>query len=195
MTKRILQIAVAMTLLTTSGCVAVKNKRAPQSWPKPISATGIKQFEGLYNNRSVDRTTGKPGERTYQLFDFLRGRSHSHGNRGVYVEVSSSFDDTVLHVRLLDEQHLEIDSASLQHDSDFELTRGFLTLHGPYSGTRAGSGNIAVGVEDESSRLYVSSTCDLLGRQSDRSAGLLFYFVPFISAGRHWMLWPKLSAK
>ena len=181
--------------LAASGCVGVKHERAPQSWPKPISAYDVKQFDGVFSNRSVDPKTGQPGDRSAQLFDFLTGRGHSLGMLGSEVEIHSASDGSLLHVRLLDEQELEIASADLQRGTDFELLRGFLILHGPFSGTRAASTSLGTGIGHQSSQLYVSSTSDLLGLQSDSGVGLLFYFVPFVGDSKDCMLWPKILSK
>ena len=109
------------------------------------------------------------------------------------MEIRSSPDETILHVRLFDQEQLEIDSAELKRGVDFDLEAGFMSLHGPYSGLRSGAGNIAVGSEHQSSHLYVSSTGALLGSQRDSAAGLLFYAVPYAGTTKVWMLWPKLS--
>ena len=181
--------------LAASGCVGVKHERAPQSWPKPISASEVKQFDGIFSNRSIDPKTGQPGDQSAQLFDFLTGRGHSLGKLGWEVEIRSTSDGSLLHVRLLDEQELEIASADLQRGADFELSRGFLSLHGPSSGTHATSTNLGTGIRHQSFQLYISSTSDLLGRQSDSAAGLLFYFVPVATDTKDCMLWPKIVSK
>ena len=182
-------------ILAASGCVGVKHAHAPQSWPKPISANDLKQFDGAFGNRSVDPNTGRPGDQSAQLFDFLTGRGHSLGMLGSKVEIHSASDGSLLHIRLLDEQELEIASADLQRGADFELSKGFLSLHGPFSGTRSASTSLGTGIGHQSSQLYVSSTSDLLGLQSDSSVGLLFYFVPVATDTKYCMLWPKIVSK
>jgi len=188
-------LGVAVVLFATSGCVAVRHERRAESWPEPTTAADVEQFEGMFSNRSVDRATGQPGDRSVQLFDFLTGQGHSHGRRGVAVEIRRAAEEAVLHVRLLDEKGLEIDSASLRRSRDFELTEGSLSLFGPFSGTHSRSGNLGGGVERQSSRLYVSSSEGLLGRRSESGAGFLFYFVPYLGGSRSWMLWPKLASQ
>ncbi len=155
----------------------------------------MKQFDGVFSNRSVDPRTGQPSDQSEELFDFLTGRGHSHGERGTQVAVRSSPDGSAMHVSLLDQRLVEIDSANLQRGADFDLLGGFLSLHGPFSGLHAGSGNIGAGIENHSARLFVSATDDLLGRWSGSEAGLLFYFFPFVSITKGWMLWPKLSER
>lgn len=188
-------LGVATALFTASGCVAVRHERRAESWPEPTTAADLKQFEGMFSNRSVDRATGKPGDRSAQLFDFLTGQGHSHGRRGVAVEIRHGAEEAVLHVRLLDEKGMEIDSASLRRSTDFELTEGSLRLFGPFSGTHSRSGNLGAGVERQSSRLYVSSSDGFLGQSSESGAGLLFYFVPYVGGSKTWMFWPKLPSQ
>lgn len=118
-----------------------------------------------------------------------------HGERGTQVEIRSAPDESVLHLRLLDEQKVEIDSADLKSTVDFELSRGVLSLHGPFAGTRARSTNLGTGIEHQSSQLYLSSTSDLFGRKSDSGAALLFYVVPVIGSSKDCMLWLKLPSK
>ena len=182
-------------MLTTSGCVAIRHERPAGSWPEPTFATELKQFEGVFGNRSVDRATGQPGERSAQLFDFLTGQGHSHGRWGVVVEIRYAVEGGTLHVRLLDEKGVEIDSASLRPGTDFEMEKGFLSLFGPFSGTHSRSGNLGAGLGRQSSRLYVSSSDGLLGQRFESGAGILFYFVPYVGGSKSWMLWPKLASQ
>ena len=191
MRNTILLTTAVVMFMATSGCVIVNRQHAPQSWPTPISASDLKQFDGIFRNRSIDLKTGKPDDQSLQLFDFLTGRGHSHGRLGTEVEIRSTSDGSLLHVRLLDEREWEIDSADLHRRADFELSNGFLNLHGSFSGTRAESTNLGTGIGHHSSQLYVSSTSDLLGRRSDSGAALLFYFVPLVSNSKDCMLWPK----
>lgn len=182
-------------VLATFGCVGVRRERRAGSWPEPTSAMDVKQFDGAFSNRSVDRASGHPTDQTPQLFDFLTGRGHVHGKRGVAVQIRFSSEDGVLHLRLLDEQDVEIDSASLQRGSDFDFSGGFLNLYGPFSGAHARSTNLGAGMERQSSRLYLASSDSLLGQRSECGAGLLFYFVPYAGTSKSWMLWPKLASQ
>ena len=184
-----------MICLATSGCVFFKRERAPRSWPQPISAAQVEQFDGVFSNLGIDRTTGQPSARAGELFDFLTGQGHYHLKRGTRVEIRSSPDQKVMHIRQLDEQQLEIDSASLQRGTDFEFSKGFLKVYGPFSGLRADSGNLGTGVEHQSFRFYLSSTGDLLGKNAHSSSGLLFYFVPIMISGNDWRLWPKIPSE
>ncbi len=184
-----------VALLATTGCIVIGNKSAAKSWPEPTSVSYLKSFDGLFHNRSVDRTTGKPGERGSQLFDFLTGRSHWRTRLGTAVEVRSLEDGASLSIRLLDEKGVEMDSVTLRRDVNFKLEDGSLRLLGPSSGTRPVSGNLGTGMQHESARLYVSSQNGFLGRRSESGAGFMFYFVPFVSSTRDWMFWPKLSTQ
>jgi len=195
MTKRIQVLAVTIIVLATSGCVAVRRERRAESWPEPTSAADVMQFDGTFSNRSVNRATGHPSDRTAQLFDFLTGQGHSHGERGVQVQIRFSREDGVLQVRLLDEHGVVIDSARLQPGSNFEFFGRFLSLYGPFSGTHARSTNMGAGMERQTSRIYLASGEGLFGQQSECGAGLLFYFVPFVGSSKSWMLWPKLAAQ
>ena len=186
---------MTVALLVSSGCIAVRRQPPAELWHEPQAASDTKQFEGVFSNRSIDRSTGKPGERTAQLFDFLTGQGHSHGKRGVTVEMRCADNGVILVVRLLDDKGLEIDSASLRRGTEFEFEDGSLRLFGPFSGTHSRSGNLGAGVERQSSHLYVSSSDGFLGRSSESGAGLLFYFVPYVGGSKTWMFWPKLASQ
>ena len=189
-TNRIVPVIISAALiLLSTGCVGFKFKRRPATWPGPISASNLKQFEGVFSN-SAPRVTR---ERSDDLYSFLIGQGHSHGKRGTQVEIRSSADQKTLHVRLLDEQRLEVASVSLQRGVNFDFSRGFLNLHGPFTGGDAKAGNIAAYVGYESAGLYLTTTHDLLGRRSGRGAGLLFYFIPFLGGSRYWVLWPQAT--
>ncbi len=183
-----------VALLATTGCIVMGNKSAAKSWPEPTSAPDLKSFGGMFHNRSVDRTTGKPGEGS-QLFDFFTGRSHWRVRQGTGVEVRSSEDGASLFIRLLDEKGAEMDSVTLRRDADFKFEDGSLRLFGPFSGTHPVSGNLGTGVQHESARLHVSSQDGFLGQRSESGVGFMFYFVPFASSSRRWMFWPKLATQ
>jgi hypothetical protein len=182
-------IWVALALVAASGCIATHNEDRPASWPEPGKAADVKEFEGVFSNRSVDRATGQPGNDTAQLFDFLTGQGHSHGERGVNVEIRSDTNQAVLRLRLLDNHGVEIDSADLHVGTDCQLINGFLELLGPFSGTHSHAGNLGSHIENQSFRLYLSSE-RLLGRQSEHATGLLFYLFPYAGGGKVWMFWP-----
>lgn len=188
-------LGVALALFASSGCVMVSRESRVESWPEPTTAADLKQFEGMFSNRSVNRATGLPGDRSEQLYDFLTGQGHAHGRRGVAVEISHLAEETGLHVRLLDEKGLEIDSARLRGSADFQLTEGSLSLFGQFTGTHSRAGNLGAGVERKSSRLYVSSSDGLLGQHSETGAGFLFYFIPYVGGSKSWLLWPKLPSQ
>jgi hypothetical protein len=195
MSIRTLLTAAAMMFLVACGCVRVSHQPTPRSWPKPTPATNTMAFDGVFSNQSIDPKTGQPSDESTQLFDFLTGRDHMHGKDGKQVGIRSSLDESVLHVRLLDERELEIDSADLQRSSDFDLSKGFLHLRGPFSGTHGESSNLGTDISGESSQLYVSSAGDLLGRKSESEVGLLFYFVPVATSEKNCMMWPKIVSK
>lgn len=184
-----------VALLATTGCIVIGNKSAAKSWPEPASAPDLKSFDGMFHNRSVDRTTGKPSEQGSQLFDFLTGRSHWRVRQGARVEVRSSEDGASLFIRLLDEKGAEMDSATLRRNVDFKFEDGSLRLLGPFSGTHPVSGNLGTGVQHESAWLHISSQNGFLGRRSESGVGFMFYFVPFASNSRSWMFWPKLATQ
>ncbi len=191
--KRVLLVPVVMTLLVGNGCVHFNDESEPSSWPKPISATDTKQFEGIFKNQNANATAYRSGAPITDLFDFIHGRRTTNGMRGTQVEIRASKDGSTLDVRLLDGKGSEIDATDLHRGSDFDLSSGALTLYGPFSGYHSSSGNLGAGVEHHSAKLYVSSTRDLLGIQSSRNAGLLFYFVPMAMGGKDWILWAKVN--
>jgi hypothetical protein len=93
----------------------------------------------------------------------------------------------------LDGHGSEIAATDLHRGSDFDLSGDALTLYGPFSGYHDSSGNLGAGVGHRLARLYVSSTHDLLGTQSETNVALLFYFVPSVLGGQDWILWPRLA--
>ena len=54
-TEWILLIPVVMALLAGNGCVHFNDESEPPSWPKPISATDTKQFDGVFTNQNQCR--------------------------------------------------------------------------------------------------------------------------------------------
>lgn len=188
--KRIFYIVTLTMLFMTVGCVGMYNKRPNQSWPKPVASFKTGQFDGVFKNYSLETKIDEVSRN--QLFDFLTNQSHSHIKRGTEVEIQSSPDENVLRVRLLDQDRLEIDSAELHRGTNFDLTGGFINLHGLFLGARSEAGNIAVEAENESSRLYISSAGDLLGKHTSKTTGLLFYLIPFATNEKEWMLWSKV---
>jgi hypothetical protein len=188
---RVLLIIAALTILAGTGCIHLK--RIPGSWPKPIAATEVKQFEGVFSNLSIDSKTGQIGDRSSQLFDFLTGKGHSNGKQGTQVQIISSPDGTVLDIHLLNQEKSEIDSATLKRGNDFDYSEGSLILYGPFSGLRGISGNLGNGVQHQLFRLYLSATHDLIGKQTEKGAGFLFYTVPVTGMTKTWMLWPKIT--
>jgi hypothetical protein len=192
-TKWVLLVPVAIALLAGNGCIHFNDESEPSSWPKPISATDTKQFNGVFKNQNVNVTAYRSGIPVTDLFDFINGRRTTDGMRGSQVEIRASKDGRELDVRLLNEQGLEIAATDLHLGSDFDLSSGTLALYGPFSGNHGSSGNLGAGVEHHGARLYVSSTHDLLGTQSSCNVGLLFYFVPSVIGGKDWILWPRLD--
>jgi hypothetical protein len=180
-----------MTLLAGNGCVHFNDESEPPSWPKPISATDTKQFDGVFTNQNVNATNYRSGIPVTDLFDFITGRRTVNGMRGSQVEIRASEAGNALHIRLLDGQGLEIAATDLHRGADFDLSSGSLTLYGPFSCYHGRYGNLGAGVEHDSAKLYVSSTDDLLGTQSGTDVALLFYFVPSVLGGQDWILWPR----
>src|SRR5271155_1061221 len=177
-TKRLLLIPVVMTLLRGNGCFHFNDESEPSSWPKPISATDTKQFDGVFTNQNVKATYYRSGHPITDLFDFITGRRTVNGMRGSQVEIRASEDGNALHVRLLNGQGLELAATDLHRGSDFDLSSGALALYGPFSGYHGSHGNLGAGVEHDSAKLYVSPSHDLLGTQCGPDVALLFYFVP-----------------
>lgn len=192
-TKRVLLIALVMASVAGNGCVHFNDESEPPSWPKPVSATDLKQFEGVFKNQNANATTYRSGIPITDLFDFVTSRRTTNGIRGNQVEISASKDGKALAVRLLDGQGLEIAATDLHRGSDFDLSSGVLILYGPFSAAHGSSGNLGAGVEYHSAGLYVSSNHDLIGTQSSSNVGLLFYFVPMVMGGEDWIIWPRVG--
>ena len=138
--NRVFFIITPTILFLTVGCVGVHNKPANRSWPKPVAIVEMSQFNGVFQNYSSETKIDEVSRN--QLFDFLTNQSHSHVKRGTEVEIRPSPDEIVLHVRLLDQDQLEIDSVELHRGVDFDLSGGFINLHGPFLGSHSEAGNI-----------------------------------------------------
>jgi hypothetical protein len=132
--KRVLLIPVVMALLAGNGCVHFNDASEPPSWPKPMSATDTKQFDGVFKNQNVNATAYRSGVPVTDLYDFIAGRRTTDEMRGSQVEIRASKDGSALVVRLLDGKGLEIAATDLHRGSDFDLSNGTLTLYGPFSG-------------------------------------------------------------
>lgn len=191
--KRILILPLMMTMLAVNGCVFCNDTREPVSWPKPVSDLDPKHFDGVYINQNVKVTKYRSGVPVTDLFDFITGRRTTNGVCGSRVEICAAKDGSALHVRLLDGHGLELAATDLHRGSDFDRSSRALTLYGPFSGYHGSSGNLGAGVGHRMARLYVSSTHDLLGTQSETSVALLFYFVPSVLGGQDWMIWSRLD--
>src|SRR5271168_3697196 len=103
-TKWILFVPVMMMLFAGSGCVHFNDASEPASWPKPVSATDTKQFDGVFTNQNIKVTNYRSGVPVTDLYDFITGRRNANGSRGSQVEIRASEDGSALHVRLLDGQ-------------------------------------------------------------------------------------------
>jgi hypothetical protein len=193
MARQLHLTVTAILSVAVSGCVGFVHTSAPKSWPKPVPATNVLAFDGVFSNRSVDIETGAPSDKGRQLFDFLTGCGHQHGKQGVYVAIDSSPVDDSIYVRLLDEHKLEIDSAVLAIDVAYVVRKGFLMLYGPFSGTHAKSTNMGYGIDRKSSQLYLTEAGALLGRQGEVETGLLFCVVPVFTSSKDSMLWRRIS--
>src|SRR5258706_151748 len=111
----------AMWALLASGCVSSQRYPPHDSWPEPVVADNLEQFAGVFRNHSFDSRTGKATKNGNELFVFVLGPGHAHGDRGERVEIRSVAEGNQLNLRLLDQQDQEIDSATLQRGVAFEL--------------------------------------------------------------------------
>jgi len=186
-------LAAISVLLATIGCVVVRHQGGAKDWPNPKSANTVEEFEGAYSNRSVKRSAGPSTDETAQLFDFLTGQDHSYRKAGSQVEIRFDSGSKRMVVRLLDDQGLEIDVTGLFQGQDFDLSKGSMKFYGPSRCAQTESTFLGPEVVRHTSRLYISSTNCLLGKESAIGAGLLFHLVPIVAATNGWKLWPKLA--
>lgn len=187
--SRILVVCSTALLVTCTGCICVSVQRADPDWPKPIAVSRPSEFSGVYWNRSGECNCGGYG---VELFDFVTGQGHQHGDRGCKVRVDASEDGGVLCVRLLDTNHVEIDSAELRRGVDYDIERGALTLHGPFSGGHHGVSNLGFYARHERDRLYQTSAGSLIGLEEDKEAGLVFGVVPVAGEDTSRNLWRRV---
>lgn len=190
MTNRLTFLTGALTAFVAVGCVGIRRSALPPQAPKPMVATSVAQFTGLFQNRSHQL----PEKYPQPLFGFITGRGHAYGQGGAWVAIEHVKADDSLRVRLLDEKHQQIDSADLRRDKEFSFSRGVLTLSGPSVGTQATSGNLGAGVERKHVQLARADSGDLIGRTSTKGAFLLFFAVPVIGGSYEESLWPRVQA-
>lgn len=191
--KRLRFPAGTLLALLASGCLIVERAPSHSSWPKPVAAKDLQQFEGVYRNHSLEASCDKHLEGGTQLFDFLTGQGHSHGTNGERVEVRSAQDGSSLCVRLFDQENRQIESATLQRGTAFAFSDGALVLYGPLSGLRNNSGNFGPNAQYQRDKLSLASTGGLLGHERQDEVGLLFDVIPVASTSGKSMFWPKLA--
>ena len=190
---RLIIILTGTLLLFTAGCVSSQRSSPHASWPKPVTAKELQQFEGVFRNHSFDSQTGKAKKNANELVVFLLGPTHASADAGERVEIRISDDGQLLKLRLLDKQGAEIDSGTLRRGIDFDLADGRLILHGSYSGLRDLNNNFGPGLTNQHDRLYVTAGGDLLASTSQNSAMLVADLIPNVSSMKFWMFWPKLT--
>ncbi len=185
-------IAGSLALLT-AGCVSSHRYAPHESWPKRVAANNLKKYEGLYGNRSFSPDTGKPATNSTQLFVFILGPAHGHGERGERVEFRFTKDEKQLELRLLDRQNQEVDSATLQRGVAFEFSDGRLILRGPFSGLRGDDNNFGPAFTSHRDNLHLSTSGGVLGSTS-RNGGMLFMAIfPTVVTKKYWFFWPKVA--
>ncbi len=189
--KRLQFPASALLTLMTSGCLIIEGTPSHSSWPKPISAKDLRQFEGFYRNHSLEARSDMDWEHGSQLFDFLTGQGHSHGDSGIRVELHFVTDGSSLRVRLFDRQDREIDAATLQRGTAYVFSNGALVLYGPFSGLRDNSGNFGPNVQYQRDKLKIASTGGLLGYERQDEFGLCCDLIPVASTRGSSMFWPR----
>jgi hypothetical protein len=190
--RRWIIILAGILPLLNAGCVSSENHPPPESWPKPVAAKNVEQFEGVFLNHSFDSETGKAAENGNELFVFLLGPTHASADAGGRVEIRASDGGQQLQLQLLDKQGHQIDSGTLRRGIDFDFADGQLVVRGPSSGWRSLNSNFGPGLTLESDELYVTSRGDLLASTSENSAALAMMFIPSASTTKYWMFWPKL---
>jgi hypothetical protein len=181
-------LAVSLLAVLTSGCVSTQIEQLDRSGSKPVRATNLKQFEGVYRNRAFE--TGEPDENTTELFVFLLGPARSH-DRGRRVEIRSTPSGDALRLRLLDSRNRQLDAATLHRGRDFKFSRGAIVLHWDSSVLRTTSSNWGPGVEHALSRVHLTDNGSLLGRDASGGVALLMAVIPVATATRSFWLWPK----
>ena len=182
-----------MTAALASGCVvSADSQPAHRSWPKPVAAQNVNQFDGVYRNRSLDYSTGKPTKNGTELFEMLTSRTETRGTR---LEIRSSRTGDVLHLRLLDDSHRNTASSELRRGVDYNLSEGAMMLRHASLGWQGGSYNSGAALRHSSFHLHLSATDGLLGRYTEGGIALGMYVVPMADSTNQWMFWPKLSPK
>ena len=186
----------SLAMLLTSGCINLDFARSPRFWPKPVAATSLQQFQGVYRNHSLDDKTGEVTEYGYPLFAYLIGGRYARGERGwdgERVEIHVTSDENRLMVDLFDLNGHEVDSATLQRNKVFVFSGEKLILQGPFAGWGELGSNLAPGVKHTRYRLRLSSSGGLRGDISEKKAGLFFGFIPEAGTTKHMMFWPKVA--
>ena len=179
--------------LFTTGCVSSQRWPPHGSWPEPVKAKNLEQFEGVFRNQSFDSETGKAAKNGNELVVFLLGPTHGSSGAGERLEIRASKDEQQLMLRLLDKQGSQIDFGTLRRGSNFDFADGRLIVPAPYSGFRSVNSNWGPGVTLQRDRIHLTAGGDLLASTSENSAMLVMCLIPGISTMKYWMFWPKLA--
>ena len=183
--------SVLLTVVLASGCIVEADSQpAHRSWPKPVAARSVSQFDGVYRNRSLDYSTGTPAKNGIELFEILTSRAEP---RGTQLEIRSSRPGDVVYLRLLEDTRRQIASVVLRRGVDYTLSSGSINLRGKSLGWQGGPGNIGASLRHSSFHLSLTSTGGLLGRYTEGGVALAAYTIPMATGMDQWMFWPKLS--
>ena len=179
-----------LAAITLSGCDT--GNPAHPSWPKPVRATALNQFDGVYRNHGHNFMTGRQMDNDSQLFDHLTDRPNDHGKRAWELEMRSSPDGRAVRLRLCDSHGGLLDSTELRSGVHYRFVRGSIALLGSSTGFQGGTSNLGTAIDYDGARLYLTPTGGLLCATSSSGAGLLFYMIPAAHYGKHWSYWTRL---
>jgi hypothetical protein len=116
--RRSIIILAGILPLLNAGCVSIGNYSPSDSWPKPVAAKNLEQFEGVFLNHSFDSETGKAAENGNELFVFLLGPAHAGADEGQRVEIHADDGGQQLELRLLDKRGHQSDELYLTARGD-----------------------------------------------------------------------------
>jgi hypothetical protein len=186
------RMLVGVLVIASAGCVS--RQPAHPDWPAATSLKGLSQLDGVYRNDSDDHRTGKRGESTRSLYDFLNGQLATTSKEGREVELRASPDGKELRVQLRGARGKILASETLRADhGDFILSRNSLAVTTPGKLGETGITNLGVFAGDASARVRRSRTGSLLGYQSETAAGLFGFMIPIAASSSERYHWPPVA--
>jgi hypothetical protein len=191
-TNPILKALMLLMLACLPGCV---NQSAHRSWPKPVKASALSQFEGVYDNKGRDNKTGirkgtSDGQGFYYFLTY--GRDDDAEYDGARLDVRFSQDGRLMKLRLYNPQGKMIQSNNLQRGVHFDFTNGKIVRKSVSGAVRVFDAAI-VGASYNHYELYTTNLGGILGHENSVGGMLVGFIVPVGGSENIWSYWPRLG--